>query len=293
MVLIEHEVQNIYIGEYSWAYKWEYIEYKINADSGGRLYIPLGWFSTSGSQDCSYSWKVSVDGGTETTYSWTGASWTYITLSWYGANTNHIIKIVPTTEDYWWARAYCWNSSSNYITEIVYDSSYMWYAVSATDTWDNFRYYQYYWCTQLTKPAEEYLPDTVTTIGGSFRRWEYRNCTALTYASEESLPNSVTSIWGSFRYQQFNGCSALTEIKWWKDLSIGNSTNSRRNQFYNCTSNKTVKVLSDVWYNSYSQSTLENDYVTSVSVPSAYLTNFKNSSNYPWVWIDDSKFIWY
>ena len=286
-------LKNIYIGEKT-VYEWEYIEYKMNADSNGILCVPLSWLNTSWSRSCPYNWKVSVDWGSETIYSWTGGSWWYISLSWYTSWSNHTIMIKPVTEDYQRARAYNWYdvSLAGNITEIVYDSSYMWYWVSATDTGDYFRAYQYQICSALTNTENEYLPDTVVTIWNYFRSWQYSRCTSLKYAWEESLPNSVTSIWSGFRYWQYAYCSALTEIKWWKDLSIGNSS-YRENQYNQCTSNKTVKVLSDVGYNSYSQRTLQDAYVTSVSVPSAYLNNFKNTSNYPWVWITDSKFIWY
>ena len=288
------EVKNIYIGEYKPIYKWEYIEYKMNADSRGRLYVPVWWYWTWWYANCSYSWNVSVDWGAGTTYSWTWSSGWSITLSWYTAGSSHIIKITPTTESYLWARAYWWQSTAwaTYLTEIVYDASYMWYAVSATDTGYGFRETIYTWCSNLTNSADEYLPDTVTTIGKDFRYLEYNSCSSLTYASEESLPDSVTSIWTWFRSNQYSVCPALTEIRWWKNLSIWNSY-YRNQQFHKCTSNKTVKVISDVWYNSDDQNTLQNDYVTSVYVPSAYLTNFKNASNNPWVWITDSKFIWY
>ena len=292
-MLKQFEVKGIYIWEYETA--TEYIEYKMNANSSGNLYVPTGWYNTSGLPSCTYSWKVSVDGWTETTYSWTGSDWGSIALIWFTPWSSHTIKIAPTTEDYGWARAYWWLSTpwATYLTEIVYDSSYMWYAVSATDTWAYFRWLEYRWCTNLTAPAEEFLPDTVSTIWNGFRTQQYYGCTSLTYATEEVLPNSVTSIGTTFRSTQYHGCTALTEIKWWKDLSIGNSTWYRNQQFNGCTSNKTVKVLSDVWYGAYNSYTLDNSYVTSVSVPSAYLNNFKNSSNYPWVWITDSKFIWY
>ena len=276
-------------------YKWEYIEYKMNADSSWKLYAPISWiWHDWWNYSNPYSWKISVDWGTATTYSWTwSAGWT-IQLSWYTSWSNHTVKIVPTTESYWWALAFWFNQTSikGYLTEIVYDASYMWYAISATDTWDYVRYLQYRWCTLLTKPAEEYMPDTVTTIWKSFRGSQYSWCTGLIYSTEEALSDNVTTIWNSFRANQYNGCTSLTEIKWWKDLSIWNNY-YRHYQYSGCTSNKTVKVLSDVGYNSSNQNTLQNDYVTSVSVPSAYLTNFKNSSNYPRTWITDSKFIWY
>lgn len=245
-------------------YKWEYIEYKMNADSNGRLYVPVWWLNWSGSYGVYYNWKVSVDGWSETSYSWTWAYNTNIILSWYTSWTSHTIKIVPNSEDYWWARAFWWtgNSYSSYLTEVIYDSSYMWYADSATSAWDYFRANQYNGCTNLIASPEEYMPDTVTSIGTRFRQYQFYNCTSL------------------------------TKIKWWYDSSIwGNYY--RYYQYNSCTSNKTIKVLSNVWYASYTTDTLDNTYVTSVSVPSDYLNNFKSSTDVPRLYIDDSKFIWY
>lgn len=258
------------MGVYFWQdwYYEESIVYKMNADSSWNLYVPASWISTSWSFWPNYSWKISVDGWTETTYTWNSSSWKKITLSWYTAWSNHTIQIRPTTEWYWWARAYgrVNTSCASYLTEILYDGSYMWFATSATATWNYFRYYLYSWCSSITYSPEEVLPDTVTSIG--------------TY----------------FRVRQFENCTSLTEIKWWKDLSIWNGTQYRNLQYYWCTAMKTVKVLSDVGYSSYGSWTngaLNNAYVTSVSVPSAYLSNFKNTSNQPRAWIDDSKFVWY
>ena len=287
------EVKNIYIGD-GRIYKGEYIEYKMNADSNGNLYVPVWWFNISWSINNTYDWYVSVDGWSATNYSWTWSSWWSITLSWYVAWTNHTIKIVPTTVDYRWARAYWWKNTPwcTFLTEIVYDASYMWYAYDASSVWGYFRANQYYGCTSITKPADEYLPDGVETISSYFRYCQYYDCSSLLFSPEEFLPDTVTTIWSNFRRYQYYSCSALTNIKWWKDLSIWNG-NYRNSQYYGCTSNKTVKVLSDVWYDSYSSDTLENAYVTSVSVPSQYLSNFTSTNNNPRVNITDSKFIWY
>ena len=288
------EIQNIYIGEYKPIYKWEYIEYKMNADSLWALYIPVCWRTASGSQWVWYNWKVSIDGWTETTKSWTGGTQTSISFTWYTAWSNHTIKITPVSESYWWARAYSWEwlSKGSNLTEIVYDCSYMWYASSETNTWGYFRAYQYQWCDNISKPAEEYLPDTVTNIWLSFRAAQYYYCTSITYSVEECLPNSITTIWDNYRSSQYSNCTALTEIKWWMEVNSAWSY-YRQNQYYSCTSNKTVKVLTDVWKESYDGNTLSSSYVASVSVPNQYLTNFKKTSNKPWRNIDDSKFIWY
>lgn len=287
------EVKNIYIGD-GRIYKWEYIEYKMNADSSWNLYVPTSWIWYNGDYWPSYSWKVSVDGWIETTYSWTGSNGWVITLSWYTANTEHLIKIAPVTEEYWWARAYSWggNSKRFSLTEVVYDSSYMWYALSESNTGTYFRYWQYRNCN-ITSAPNEYLPDTVTTILEWFRDGQYRECTYLTYSPEESLPSSVTSIGIWFRQNQYYSCNSLTEIKGWKDLNIG-GPNYRSSQYYITNSTDIiVKVLSDVWYAASNLHSLPNARVVSVYVPSQYLTNFKNTSNYPRTMIDDSKFIWY
>lgn len=249
---------------YLWTYPTESIEYKMNADSGGNLYVPVWWHAHSTSSYWSYDWNISVDWWASTNYSWTWSEWWSITLSWYTAWSSHTITITPTTEDYWWALAYWWYNTAwaTYLTEVVYDWSYMWYWESATSTWNYFRLSQYRWCTSLRAAPAEVLPDT------------------------------VTSIWNYFRYYQYRDCTSLTEIKWWKDLSIGGDF-YRVQQFYNCTANKTVKVLSDVWYASYDSITLPNSYVTSVSVPSAYLSNFTWSSKQPRKNITDSKFVGY
>lgn len=286
----EKVLKNIYIGEYK---NPERIEYKMNADSSWNLYVPTSWVWHNWSYS-SYSWKVSVDGWAETTYSWTGSNGWVITLSWYTSNTEYLIKITPVTEGYWWALAYWWagNSKRFSLTEVVYDSSYMWYAVSATNTWDYFRYGQYRNCN-ITSAPYEYLPDTVTTIWAYYRCEQYRECSKLTSSPEESLPNSVTSIWNDFRQSQYYACNRIEEIKWWKDLSIW-STNYRNSQYYIQPNTwATVRVLSDVWYAAGNVYALLNAYTASVYVPSAYLNNFKNSSKRPWSDIDDSKFIWY
>ena len=351
-----YKISKIYVGtnQVRPPYPVESIVYKMNADGSWNLYIPVSWYSTAWNQNVAYSWKVSVDWDAETTYSWTWYRGGYIAISWYAAWTNHTIMIKPTTEDYWWARAYAWYrvTAQTFVTEIVYDWSYMWFAVSATDTGNYFRWGEYYWCSALIEATEEYLPDTVTTIwerfrqaqysdctsllraaeekmsssattiwiyfrvgqystcssliyapkekltsgittiGAYFRQAQYSSCTSLTYAPEEDLPDTVTSMSTYFRQNQYNYCSALTEVRWWKDLSVW-ANYYRDNQFGNSTSNKTVKVLSNVWYASYSSSTLPNNRVTTVYVPSAYLSNFTWSSAAPRYYITDSKFVWY
>lgn len=301
------EIKNIYVWTtpvkevYVWTTKvrpsWpaaESIVYKMNANSNGKLFVPVGWYSHSNTTDCAYNWNVSVDWWTATNYSWTWGSGWSITLSWYTAWSSHTITITPTTEDYWWALSYWWYNTAwaTYLTEVVYDWSYMGYWESATSTWNYFRLHQYRWCTSLITAPTEVLPSSVTSIWNSFRRCQYYWCTSLTTAPEEVLPDTVTSIGTYFRYGQYRECTSLTTISWWKDLSIGDSR-YRYYQFYNCTASKTVKVLSDVWYASYNSDTLQSSYVTSVSVPSAYLSNFTWASVQPRSSITDSKFVGY
>lgn len=294
-------------------------------DSNGDLKIPVAWCNRTSSQDAPYNWKVSYDWWSETTYSWTGSASAIAIWSWLVANTTHIVVIKPVVEDYGWALAFWFRLSwvQDLLQSVVYDWSYKWYWVSSTYVWDQFRarqyywctsltkapeevlpssvtnigtyfrYYQYYWCTSLTTAPEEVLPSSVTTIGNHFRERQHNWCTSLTKAPEEALPSSVTNIGSSFRAYQYYWCSILNEIKWWIDLSRGNNSYYRREQFYNCNTNKIVKVLSNVWFASYNSNTLENSYVTQVKVPNAYLQNFIDATTLPRSWITDSKFIWY
>lgn len=275
----------------------ESIIYKMNVDSSGNLYVPTWWRNASGSFASPYNWKVSVDYWEEETYSWTWSLWSKITLSWYTAWTNHTIIILPTTEDYQWARAFSFEGNSTIaplLTEIVHDETYMWYAISSTSVWDSFRYAQYNWCTSLVSAPNEYLPDTLTYIWSSFRQSQYSWCTSLIAAPEEVFPDAVTTAYTSFRAAQYRNCTALTEIKWWKDKTVTTHwSNYRSNQFNWCTANKTVKVLSSVILSYISSNSLYNDYVTTISVPSAALNNYKTTNYYPRANITDSKFIWY
>jgi hypothetical protein len=255
----------------------ESIVTKQKANSNWNIYIPY-WDT---------NWKVSIDD--TVVQNW----WSSTSFSWYVANSEHIVAIEPITVSYWRAKNYKWynKTGNNLVIEIIQDKSYIWFADSATDTWTYFRRDEYSSCTQLINTAEEYLPDTVTTIGTNFRYRQYKWCSKITEAPEEVLPDTVTSIWTAYRYEQFYNCTSLTSIKWWKDSSYG-WTNYRYYQFYGSNAQKTVKVLSDVWYNAQANA-LTNTYVTEVQVPTAYLSNFVNSNNYPRINITDSKFVWY
>ena len=202
------------------------------------------------------------------------------------------MKIRPTTIDYWWARAcWWWNSwvQDTVLKEIVYDGSYIWYAASATDTWNYFRAYQYIKWTFLKKAPEEYLPDTVTTIWNYFRYAQYQQCTALLSSPKECLPSSITTIWTEFRWYQYYYCSNLRIAEWLNDLTIWNSSDYRYYQYGNSNIN-VVKVLWNVWYpNSY----ITDSIVMQVRVPAEYLPNFVNATTNPRTQITDSKFVGY
>lgn len=280
----------------SWpTYPTESIVYKMNADSNGRLYVPIWWSDSTWGKSATYSWEISVDWWAETTYSWTWSQNSSITLSGYTSWSSHTIMIKPTQESYQWARAFWWNwtAGRTYLTEILYDGSYMWYGISATNTWDYFRYLQYSGCTNLINSAEEYMPDTVTTIWERFRAYQYYNASKVLYSSEEALSSNISSINYYFRQNQYTWCSSLNEIKGWKDINANLVLSQYRyQQYHDCNTNKTVKVLSDVWTHADSTS-LNHNYVTQVKVPNAYLNNYINTGYYPRTSFADSKFVWY
>lgn len=270
----------------------EYIEYKCMSDNWWLVRVPASWYNNEWQQNCYHNWIVTVNWWTPVTMSWYW--WPWANISWpRWANEEVTVRITPaSTPTYWWARAFWWhNFWHQYITEVIFDWSYMWYADSATNTWDNFRYYQYYWCYSLTVPPEEYLPDTVTNIWDSFRAGQFVSC-GITYSPEECLPASVSYVWHQFRSSQYAHCNSLSEIRLFKDYTWTKFSWYRDYQYYECNTNKTIKV-----FNMYPQASnytiFDNAYITQVQVPSAWLNDYINFNDVPRNQITDSKFVWY
>lgn len=192
----------------SW-YPMESIVYKMKAWASGNLYAPVSYRRTSSP----YNWKISIDWGAETIYSWTATIWGDLTIwTWYTPDTVHTIMIKPVVETYWRAKAFCFYNVgiANLLTEVVQDQSYMWFAESDTLTWPEFRWYQYSWCTSLQSAPKEFLPNSVINIGDSFREHQYEDCTSLITTPNEVLPNSVIEIEDDFRFFQYSWCTSLT-----------------------------------------------------------------------------------
>lgn len=184
----------------------EYIEYRVNAYSSFGSYwclVPVWWVWHDGNDYTTHDRYISVDWWEPTrdnTHTWWFTK--KVTTSWV-----HTIKITPVVATYWRALAYSWrNVGSSYIWNlrgIVYDASYMWYAESATNTWDYFRAEQYKWCYNIASAPAEVLPNTVTTIWNYFRSQQYAWCSGIWTQPNEVMPDSVTSIGTYFRTEQY------------------------------------------------------------------------------------------
>ena len=224
-------------------YDLESIVIKIDTDASGNLKIPVAWYTTSWDYWWTYDWQVSYDDWEFVRYQWTWSGSAITIASWLWAWTNHTVVIKPTTEAYGWARAFWfdWSWVADLLTEIVWDKTYMWYAISATNTWDYFRFAQYYFCNRITSIPEEYMPDTVTTIWNYFRYCQYQSCTSLLTLTPEVLSNQVITIWTYFRSCQYCWESDITmsimnaadEAMPDTVITIGNSF--RASMYWNCT----------------------------------------------------------
>lgn len=190
---------------------------RIKADASGNVYIPIGWISSDGVVGVPYKWKVSIDWGNESNYSWTGSSGGVIRV-WYWLKpwTIHTVTIKPQVEEYWWCKALSYlNVNSTYkesLINILSDKSYMWYAVSAEDTGNYFKYYQYQGCTNLLDTDDEVLPDTVHFIGNNYRAYEYSWCTSLKASAQEKIFKQVRKIWVNYRTWQYQDCTNLWSV---------------------------------------------------------------------------------
>lgn len=232
---------------YSWIFAEDRIRFKALADSSGVLKVPTAWHNHSWSQNCTYDWHISVDWWPYVSYSWTWWTWVgkCITVaSWLEANSEHIIEIrvYDVHDNYWWALAFWWHSSwiESRLKEIIVDSTFLWFAVNATSTWNYFRYYQYCWCTNLINAYDEYLPATVLDTWTNFRCYQYYGCTSLVTPWTESAPNSITEIKDNFRMYQYCWCTSLinssvevmpwtvtyiwAHFRWWQYCNCRNIT---------------------------------------------------------------------
>ena len=111
----------------------EKVVLRIRANDDGDVYIPTAWYSPDGTQDCQYSWRVSVDGGNEVNYNWKGTSSSSIRV-WYSfvPLSVHTVTIKPQVEDYGWLRAFGYKGTAyaGSLINIISDKSYKGYALS-------------------------------------------------------------------------------------------------------------------------------------------------------------------
>ena len=189
---------------------------RIKADWSGDIYLPVCWYTIGGTQACTYNWKVSIDAGTETTYSGTwGANTNIKVWFWLKPGTTHTVEIKPVEDEYGWCRALCFKDSTyaSSLINIISDKSYKGYAKSAEESGDYYKYYQYAWCVNLLDTDNEVLPDSVHYLGNNYRTYEYLGCTSLKGNAQEKIFKQVRKIWTNYRANQYQNCSWMTTVR--------------------------------------------------------------------------------
>jgi len=245
----------------AWPYVWwEYVELKMKADVNWKVYVPTAWRTRSNASYWTpFDWYVSVWNSEPVHISWNSArQWYREVMSWLTPWEFYYIKITPYhidedtwLPDYWWLRWFWmwWDSAwwspltyknpiADYLYEVVYDWSFMWYAVSETSLWDWFKCAQFAWCTNLTKPVPEVDISQVTSIWFYYREAQYAWCTSLQYSATESISDLLTTIWVWFREHQYYWCTSLSTAS--DEHDAANMTNPwhsyREWQYRYCTS---------------------------------------------------------
>lgn len=189
-------------------FEYEFIEYIALADSNGEIRIPVGWYSTSFTQDCEYDWLVSVDGGEPEEISGTWSAGYVSVGSGLTEWGEYRVVIKPATIDWWWGRAFGFHTTwaQAYIKELIHDS-YKCYAVSRTSTWNYYKAGTYTGCTNLINSYEK-LPTSVTSIGDYYMKECYAGCTSLVSAFWEVMHKGCT-IGSDYRMSEYVGCTAM------------------------------------------------------------------------------------
>ena len=219
----------------------EKLTLRIRADNSGDIYLPTAWFSPDGTQDCVYDWMVSIDGREPVNYKGGGSSSGKIRVG-YGLTplSTHSVVVEPTVEDYGWLRAFGYKGTNiaSSLINIISDKSYKGFALSSKYSWDYYKAYQYYGCTNLINTDEELLPDTLEVIGDFYRYYEYAGCTSLVHSAEEKILKTVKAIGDFYRAYQYQNCTSINRINMrainW--ASVG--SNYRYNQFEGFSSDK-------------------------------------------------------
>jgi len=221
---------------------------RIKADWSGNIYLPVCWYTTSGTQACTYNWKVKIDAGTETTYSGTwGANTNIKVWFWLKPGTTHTVEIKPVEDEYGWCRALCFKDSTyaSSLINIISDKSYKGYAKSAEESGDYYKYYQYAWCVNLLDTDNEVLPDSVHYLGNNYRAYEYLGCTSLKGNAQEKIFKQVRKIWTNYRANQYQNCSWMTTVRMrainW--CSTGSGFRSNMLSWVGSSSNKATLII--------------------------------------------------
>ena len=210
--------------------EYEFIEYIALADSTGKIRIPVGWLSTTMSQDCAYDWMVSIDGEEAEEITGTGGQ-TYVSVgSDLIEGSEHRVVIKPKTIWWWWGRAFGYLSTGAqaYIKELIHDS-YRCYATSRIDTWAHYKHATYAGCTNLINSYEK-LPTSVTTIGDYYMKECYAGCTGLKTAFWEVMHKWV-SMGVDYRKTEYAGCTALEVHQWIAGWSVSSIPNGYRDGY--------------------------------------------------------------
>lgn len=271
---------------------YEYLEFKIKADSNWDIKIPVAWYSTTWTQDCAYDWMVSVDGADTVEYTWTGST-TPITVWTWEAWSEHRIIIYPKVVDWWWGRAFWFYNTwiETLLTEFIHDS-FKCFATSYTATWDYFRYSTFRGCTALTSIYER-LPSSVTAIGNYFHWYDYYGCTTLVNIQHEVVPY-ISSMWTYYRQYMFYNCSSIQNHYWLlaKPSSISSyPTGYRENMFGNAGNNL---ILWMWWYEALTSGLTNSMWLTNSHVSVIHWLDFMNilsvQDNSNWSNVSTDKF---
>ena len=248
----------------------EKLALRIRANNDWDIYLPVAWYSPDGTQDCDYDWKVSIDGGEETTYTGVGSNNWAIRVG-YGLNplSVHTVIIKPSVEWYGWLRAFWYKGTTigSSLINIISDKSYKGYALSELYSGNYYKAYQYYGCENLINTDEELLPDTLEVIGDYYRYYEYAGCVKLVSNAEEKILKTVKVIGNYYRAYQYENCTNINKINMrainW--ASVGN--NYRYNQYsWIATDKKPANIYIEWWIEEWGDWWLANLRVKNIYV---------------------------
>lgn len=165
-----------------------------------------------GINDWSYDWTIDWGDGSKGKYSGKAKNNTGIWHTYAEENNNYQITIMSNNDEYAWGRAFnfmariekdnilTFAENLNYAQVISLDTpiTEKMLCVSEHNAGNNFGYYMFYRCSNMTLNDSFNLPQDITTVGNNFCSFMFTKCSSIKLPENFNLPQNIEGNVGNY-----------------------------------------------------------------------------------------------